>query len=471
MWDKYFIANSISEAIIILNKNPENSKIINGGTDLLLEIERGIHPEVNVLVDISRIKDMDKIILDEQGYIHIGPLVTHNHCVKSKIIRESATCLAQACARIGSPQIRNRGTIAGNMITASPANDTIPALMVLDATIVAASTKGTREISIMKFFKGVRKTVLERGEIVIDIYFKKITGNSKTFFYKHALRRAQAISLLNTAVLISISKNLISEARIAIGAMAPTVIRTKNAEKFLEGKELTNETIEQASNIAADETQPISDIRAYSTYRKKVVAVAVKRALKFASSKSENESEKIPNITLWGNKDSTFRSIERSGEVIDKNSLISLKINDKEYRIKNFADETLLNLIRNGAGLTGTKEGCAEGECGACTVFMDGIAVMACLVPAPRAHGTEIITIEGISSPKKLHPVQNAFIEEGAVQCGYCTPGFIMSAVKLLEEKGNPTKDEIKVAISGNLCRCTGYYKIISAIEKAVERV
>jgi xanthine dehydrogenase iron-sulfur cluster and FAD-binding subunit A len=471
MWDKYFIANSISEAIIILNKNPENSKIINGGTDLLLEIERGIHPEVNVLVDISRIKDMDKIILDEQGYIHIGPLVTHNHCVKSKIIRESATCLAQACARIGSPQIRNRGTIAGNMITASPANDTIPALMVLDATIVAASTKGTREISIMKFFKGVRKTVLERGEIVIDIYFKKITGNSKTFFYKHALRRAQAISLLNTAVLISISKNLISEARIAIGAMAPTVIRTKNAEKFLEGKELTNETIEQASNIAADETQPISDIRASSTYRKKVVAVAVKRALKFASSKSENESEKIPNITLWGNKDSTFRSIERSGEVIDKNSLISLKINDKEYRIKNFADETLLNLIRNGAGLTGTKEGCAEGECGACTVFMDGIAVMACLVPAPRAHGTEIITIEGISSPKKLHPVQNAFIEEGAVQCGYCTPGFIMSAVKLLEEKGNPTKDEIKVAISGNLCRCTGYYKIISAIEKAVERV
>jgi xanthine dehydrogenase iron-sulfur cluster and FAD-binding subunit A len=471
MWDKYFIANSISEAIIILNKNPENSKIINGGTDLLLEIERGIHPEVNVLVDISRIKDMDKIILDEQGYIHIGPLVTHNHCVKSKIIRESATCLAQACARIGSPQIRNRGTIAGNMITASPANDTIPALMVLDATIVAASTKGTREISIMKFFKGVRKTVLERGEIVIDIYFKKITGNSKTFFYKHALRRAQAISLLNTAVLISISKNLISEARIAIGAMAPTVIRTKNAEKFLEGKELTNETIEQASNIAADETQPISDIRASSTYRKKVVAVAVKRALKFAISKSENESEKIPNITLWGNKDSTFRSIERSGEVIDKNSLISLKINDKEYRIKNFADETLLNLIRNGAGLTGTKEGCAEGECGACTVFMDGIAVMACLVPAPRAHGTEIITIEGISSPKKLHPVQNAFIEEGAVQCGYCTPGFIMSAVKLLEEKGNPTKDEIKVAISGNLCRCTGYYKIISAIEKAVERV
>jgi xanthine dehydrogenase iron-sulfur cluster and FAD-binding subunit A len=471
MWDKYFISNSISEAIIILNKNPENSKIINGGTDLLLEIERGIHPEVNVLVDISRIKDMDKIILDEQGYIHIGPLVTHNHCVKSKIIRESATCLAQACARIGSPQIRNRGTIAGNMITASPANDTIPALMVLDATIVAASTKGTREISIMKFFKGVRKTVLERGEIVIDIYFKKITGNSKTFFYKHALRRAQAISLLNTAVLISISKNLISEARIAIGAMAPTVIRTKNAEKFLEGKELTNETIEQASNIAADETQPISDIRASSTYRKKVVAVAVKRALKFASSKSENESEKIPNITLWGNKDSTFRSIERSGEVIDKNSLISLKINDKEYRIKNFADETLLNLIRNGAGLTGTKEGCAEGECGACTVFMDGIAVMACLVPAPRAHGTEIITIEGISSPKKLHPVQNAFIEEGAVQCGYCTPGFIMSAVKLLEEKGNPTKDEIKVAISGNLCRCTGYYKIISAIEKAVERV
>ena len=128
---------------------------------------------------------------------------------------------------------------------------------------------------------------------------------------------------------------------------------------------------------------------------------------------------------------------------------------------------TLLKLLREKLGLTGTKEGCGIGECGACTVLMDGMPVNACLVLTPKVEGKKIQTIEGLGSRESLHPLQKSFIDHGAIQCGFCTPGILMSSKALLEEKSNPTREEIKEAISGHLCRCTGYHQIIEAIEAA----
>ena len=225
---------------------------------------------------------------------------------------------------------------------------------------------------------------------------------------------------------------------------------------------------QQAGELAANSTKPIDDIRATGNYRKQMVAVHVKRALKKAFDQSGDIN--LNPVVLWGKEDSANAPLIGNTFELSPQSIIELKINGKEYQIKEAFEKNLMDLIRENALLTGTKEGCGEGECGACTVYMDGIAVLACLIPAPRAHKSSITTIEGISGKDEIHPVQQAFIEEGAVQCGYCTPGFVMSAAKLLEEKDGISDSDIETAISGNLCRCTGYYKIVKAIEKAAER-
>ncbi len=144
---------------------------------------------------------------------------------------------------------------------------------------------------------------------------------------------------------------------------------------------------------------------------------------------------------------------------------VNLKVNGKEHSLEVEAATRLLDLLRDELGLIGTKEGCGKGECGTCTVIMDGKTVNSCLVLAPQAEGREITTIEGLGSPEALHPLQEAFITKGAVQCGYCTPGILLSAYNLLNKNPHPPREEIKEGISGNLCRCTGYVKIVEAIE------
>jgi carbon-monoxide dehydrogenase medium subunit len=476
MWHEYLNVTSLDEALETLAERGEQARLIAGATDLILEMENGVRTGIDTLVDVTRIPGLDQITLDEEGLIHLGPLVTHNHCVKSKLIREKALPLAQAAWEVGSPQIRNRGTVAGNLITASPANDTITPLMALGAMVTLRSTTKERVVPLRRFYRGVRDTVIEPDEMLVDIAFPAMTSNQAGKFIKLALRQAQAISLVNVAVVLTFSESsidsqseqTIEKASITLGAVAPVIIHAEQAENFLAGKTLDSETIERAAKLAEEASTPIDDVRSSGDYRREMVRICTLRALRDISSGEINKLVPEDPVLLWGENGSN-PILKKSSEHSAEGSQIHTSINGVDHTFDNGYGKSLLRLLREDAHLIGTKEGCAEGECGACTVFLDGAAVMSCMVPAERAHGADIVTIEGIASNGNLHPVQQAFIDEGAVQCGYCTPGFIMSAAKLLEERPHPTQEEIKHSITGNLCRCTGYYKIISAVEKASE--
>ena len=148
-----------------------------------------------------------------------------------------------------------------------------------------------------------------------------------------------------------------------------------------------------------------------------------------------------------------------------KKIMITLTVNDDEYTVATFPNRTLLEILREDLNLTGTKEGCGEGICGACTVLLDGLPARSCLLPISEAVGRKITTIEGLSKDGKLDPVQEAFIENHAIQCGFCSPGMILTTYSLLKQNPSPTEEEIRFAISGNICRCTGYAKIVEAIK------
>jgi xanthine dehydrogenase iron-sulfur cluster and FAD-binding subunit A len=468
MWAEYINATKVDEVLAKLAEH-DGTRIIAGGTDLMLEMERGVRKGIQTIVDITRIPNLDQIVLDEDGLIHLGPLVTHNHCVSSKLIREHALPLALACWEVGSPQIRNRGTIAGNLITGSPANDTITPLMALGAQVTLVSTGGYRTIPLSEFYTGVRKTAMNPDEMLIDISFPAMPVNQRGTFIKFALRRAQAISVVNVAVVLSFDEDVIRNASITLGAVTPVITHAIEAEAYLIDKKLTEDVIQTAAELAVRAARPISDVRSSASYRIAITRVITRRALREIF--KEEEGQLLPKhpVLLWGQESIETSKLGQTTYHPDP-APIQTTINGKSYTFTSGHHKSLLRLLREEAGLIGSKEGCAEGECGACTVFLDGAAVMSCMVPAPRAHGATIVTVEGVSENGKLHAVQEEFIKADAVQCGYCTPGFIMSGVKLLEERPHPSSDEIKQAFTGNLCRCTGYYKIIQAIEHAAER-
>jgi xanthine dehydrogenase iron-sulfur cluster and FAD-binding subunit A len=462
MWETYFQPTSLAEALDLLQRYQASARVIAGGTDILVELQRGVKP-TTTLIDITAVQEL-KYIRYEQGCLHIGALTTHNDILRSLDCQHYALPLVQACVEVGAPQIRARATIAGNLITASPANDTITPLMALNAEVVLVSRAGERCVSLHDFYLGVRRTRLAADELLREIRIPALAANQRGLFLKLGLRQAQAIAVINLAFVLTFEQEIVSEARITLGCLSPTIVHARTVEAYLKGKRLEDDVCREAGSLALQDVSPIDDIRASAEYRRATLAALVTQGLQRLASNQD--------IERWQNDPATRVALETTPPIAPQechplHESIETTVNGAPYRLTNAHQKTLLNALREDAGLTGTKEGCAEGECGACTVWLNGQAVMSCLVPAAQAHQGTITTIEGLAQGEQIHPLQQAFIDQAAVQCGFCIPGMLMAGAKLLDEHPHPTMEQIQVALSGNICRCTGYRKILNAVLSA----
>ena len=369
MWQAYHSVSSVAEALALLDEHGSAARIVAGGTDLIIEMERGAHPQLKVLVDITRVPGLDRISR-EQDAIVLGPLVNHNHVVGSDLIRQFALPLAQASWEVGAPQIRNRATIAGNLITASPANDTITPLIAMGAEVVLQSVAGERKMALEDFYSGFRQTVLRPNELLRAIRIPPLTNRQRGIFLKLGLRRAQAISVVDVAAVVARdAAGIVTDARIALGSVAATIVRVAAAEDYLIGKPLDALTMGECGRLASAAVRPIDDVRGSAEYRSEMVKILVARALRQLA--AEHQASGIPAAPpmLWGENKARVREGMPQATVHLPDTPIVSRVNGRDVSSAAGQQKSLLHWLRDEVGLPGTKEGCAEGECGACTVF------------------------------------------------------------------------------------------------------
>jgi len=272
---------TVGEAMEVLDEHKDSSKIVAGATDVMVQLRsaKPVEEKPLWLVDITRIPELSYVNL-ENGIVRIGAMTTHRDIARSAVIHDVAPFLADACLSVGSPQIRTRGTIGGNIVNASPAADSLPPLTALSARLRLVSRRGSRDVALCDFFKGAYKTIIEPDEILKEVYFKAPQPSSRCAFLKLGRRESLAIARLSVAVLLDMDESgKITEAAIAPGACLPMPARIVRAEETLTGKVPDEETVEAAANEVGEEMVRVSGVRWSTPYKKPVICALTRRAI------------------------------------------------------------------------------------------------------------------------------------------------------------------------------------------------
>ena len=490
-------AKSVDDAVRLLLEYPQ-AQIIAGGSDVLVQMREGKRAGAE-LVSIYGLDELRGVVMEEDGTIRIGSLTSFSHITKDQIIQKYINVLGEAVDMVGGPQIRNIGTIGGNTCNGVTSADSASTLFAWDAVMELAGSDGIRRIPIKDFYIKAGKVDLRPGEIQTAILIpREAYEGYEGHYIKYAMRNAMDIATLGCSVNVKLSedKKIFTDVRIAYGVAGPVPMRAVHAEAAGRGLEVTEENIGKIGDTVLEDVTPRDSWRASKAFREHISKLLCKRALREAVRRAggviseESQAAMAPNTsdneeTVTGEKKEAPASISGASEGSEtaKHTIMTDSESGKQYklvrcRINGVERETMVDvrasltdMLRNDYSLTSVKKGCEVGECGACNVIIDGECYNSCIYLAVWADGKEIRTLEGLMGPDgELSDIQQAFIDEAAVQCGFCTPGVIMSAVEILESGKEYTRDELRKQLSGHLCRCTGYENILNAVEKTMKK-
>ena len=277
----YVRAGSLKEASELASEKGSKAILMAGGTDVILLMKAKAVP-ADTVIDIKEISDLDSIVFSEGEGMRIGALAKLFDIQTSDIVRQKMPALADAAHYVASAQIRRKGTMAGNICNASPSADTASILLAMDAKVKVYNNENEKEIPIGDFFKGVKKTCLEKGDIVTEIFVPELKKGEGSAYFKHSVRKAMDLAIVGVAAWVKMDGNRVADCRIAMGGVGTTPLRAYSAEKILKGSELNDDLLEKAAVAASEECSPISDVRASAEYRKDMIRVYTKRAVKKA---------------------------------------------------------------------------------------------------------------------------------------------------------------------------------------------
>jgi xanthine dehydrogenase iron-sulfur cluster and FAD-binding subunit A len=447
--------------------------VVAGGTEVMPLRNRGERP--GPLLDLSRVAELRAV--EDGDPVRLGAAVTYTRQLEE--LAEPLPVLALAARTIASRQVRNRATLGGALAIADPSADILAALVAAGAEVELASGSGVRRLPVAEFLTGPYERDLGGDELIVAVLVPRAAGPAA--YAKVGARNAMARAACAVAVVLDTAGRT---AGICVAASAPTPVRATAAEELVaaeapwaSGGELEAGFVSRVGVLVAEATRPRSDSRGSAEYKRHAAAVLGGRALARAWRARTADAAGAARPRPSGARppdDSRAAAPARARFAHPPRGATGprLRVDGAEHALPEEAGaDSLLRVLRDELGLTAPKNACEEGECGSCTVAIDGEIACACLVPAAQAAGCEVETAAGLAAADgALHPVQEAFLEAGGVQCGFCTPGFVMAARDLLRRVPEPTDEDVREGLNGNLCRCTGYEKIVAAVRLAAER-